>query len=186
MWLVFGRPARLPDASRLQIHGVAASRHRHITAHPRGLKVGAHRVIGLPGGSGIRYIASRPAESPMTDDTILITDLLVRGIIGVNEWEREQPQDILVNVAMRADTRAAAQADDVDRSVNYRTVAKSIIRHVEDSRRLTLEALADDIARLCLAVEMVQEVSVRVEKPGAVRFARSVGVEIRRRREDLA
>lgn len=122
----------------------------------------------------------------MTEDTILITDLLVRGIIGVNDWERGQPQDILINVALRADTRAAARTDDVAHCVNYRTIAKEIIRHVQDASRFTLEALADDLARLCLADDRVEQVTVRVEKPGAVRFARSVGVEIRRRKEDLA
>jgi len=122
----------------------------------------------------------------VTEDVILITDLLVRGIIGVNDWERERPQDILINIALRADTRAAARADDVAHSVNYRTIAKEVIRHVEGAARLTLEALADDLARLCLADDRVAQVTVRVEKPSAVRFARSVGVEILRRREDLA
>jgi len=122
----------------------------------------------------------------VTEDAILIRDLLVRGIVGVNDWEREQPQDILINITLRADTSAAGRSDDLAESVNYRIVAKNIIKHVEDSARFTLEALAQDIARLCLAMDRVEEVRVRVEKPGAVRFARSVGVEIRRRKEDVA
>ncbi len=121
----------------------------------------------------------------LPEDKILINDLLVRGILGVNEWERREKQDILVNLELDADVRAAARHDNVDDSVNYRTVAKQVIEHLESAERLTVEALAEDIARLCLAMSGVSSVRVRVEKPGAVRFARSVGVEIRRRREDF-
>jgi FolB domain-containing protein len=119
------------------------------------------------------------------EDRIFIKDLLLRGIIGINDWEREQQQDILINVAMIADTRAAAESDDIADAVNYRTVSKQIIEHVGSSARYTVEALAADIARLCLEHKGVQAVRVRLEKPGAVRFAASVGVEIERKRADL-
>lgn len=115
-------------------------------------------------------------------DQVIIKDLLVRGIIGINPSERTQPQDILINVVMFADLRAAGASDDIDDCVNYRTVSKKIIAHIEHANRFTVEALAADIAGLCLEDEMVQKVTVRVEKPGAVRFARSVGVEIQRDR----
>lgn len=122
----------------------------------------------------------------MPQDKILINDLHVRGILGVNEWERRQKQDIVLNIELSTDTRKAARNDNVEESVNYRTVAKQVIEHVESSQRLTVEALAEDIARIALAMERVSSVRVRVEKPGAVRFARSVGIEIHRRREDFA
>lgn len=122
----------------------------------------------------------------MPQDKILINDLHVRGILGVNEWERRQKQDIVLNIELSTDTRTAARNDNVEESVNYRTVAKQVIEHVESSQRLTVEALAEDIARIALAMERVSSVRVRVEKPGAVRFARSVGIEIHRRREDFA
>lgn len=122
----------------------------------------------------------------MPQDKILINDLHVRGILGVNEWERRQKQDIVLNIELSTDTRIAARNDNVEESVNYRTVAKQVIEHVESSQRLTVEALAEDIARIALAMERVSSVRVRVEKPGAVRFARSVGIEIHRRREDFA
>jgi FolB domain-containing protein len=120
----------------------------------------------------------------MTEDRIVIRDLLVRGILGINDWEREQPQDILVNLTLFADLRRTGFSDDIADSVNYRTVAKGIISLVESSTRYTVEALATDIAHLCLREPGVVRVRVRVEKPGALRFARSVGVEIERTRED--
>lgn len=122
----------------------------------------------------------------MSEDRIEIRDLLIRGILGVHDWERTTRQDILVNVTMFTDIRAAAAADDLEQSVNYKTAAKDIIAHVESSARFTVEALATDIARICLAMRGVRRVRVRVEKPGAVRFARSVGVEIERQADDFA
>jgi FolB domain-containing protein len=119
------------------------------------------------------------------NDQIHIRDLLIRGILGVNDWEREQPQDILVNLTLTADLRRAGASDDISDTVNYRTVAKKIIAHVEAAQRLTVEALASDIARLCLNEPGVQRVRVRVEKPGALRFARSVGIEIERSTADF-
>jgi FolB domain-containing protein len=121
----------------------------------------------------------------MTEDRIVIKDLLVRGILGINDWEREQPQDILVNLTLFADLRRAGFSDDIADTVNYRTVTKKILAHMETSTRYTVEALATDIARLCLQEAGVTRVRVRLEKPGALRFARSVGVEIERTHEDL-
>jgi len=115
-------------------------------------------------------------------DQIFIKDLLIRGVIGISEREREQPQDILVNVVMSADISAAGKSDNVDESVNYRTVAKKILAHVEKVQRYTVEALATDIAALILEDPKVISVRVKVEKPGAVRFSKSVGVEIERSR----
>jgi len=118
-------------------------------------------------------------------DQILITDLVARGIIGLNDWEREKPQEILINIALFTDIRKAGETDDLAYSVNYRTIAKKAMAHAETAGRLTVEALATDIARLCLEDPGVQKVRVRLEKPGAVRFARAVGVEIERSREDF-
>ena len=94
-------------------------------------------------------------------------------------------QDILINITMTADLRQAAASDDIEHTVNYKTVTKNIIGHVEGNEPFTVEKLADDLARICLAEKGVMKVRVRVEKPGALRFARSVGVEIERGPEDL-
>lgn len=113
-------------------------------------------------------------------DQIFITDLVARGIIGVNDWEREKPQEIRINLVLFADLARAGDTDDLEDSVNYRTVAQKVLAHAETARRLTVEALANDLARLCLEEPGVQKVRVRVEKPHAVRFSSSVGVEIER------
>ena len=79
----------------------------------------------------------------------------------------------------------AGKTDDIQDCVNYRTVAKKALAHAETSHKFTVEALAADLAGLCLEEPGVLKVRVRVEKPGAVRFAKSVGVEIERSKEDL-
>jgi FolB domain-containing protein len=121
----------------------------------------------------------------MTSDRLLIKDLLVRGIVGLNDWEREKKQDILINLTVFVNTRAAAASDDVEDSLNYRTLTKAIIRYVEDSSHYLVEALATAIARIAITEFGAEGVQVRVEKMGALRFARSVGVEIERRHTDF-
>ncbi len=115
-------------------------------------------------------------------DKVIIRNLRARGIIGINPWEREKPQEILINLVLFTDNRAAEASDDIADCVNYRTVAKKVLAHAETAARYTVEALAGDLARLCLEEPGVVRVQVRVEKPGAVRFADSVGVEIERSR----
>jgi len=122
----------------------------------------------------------------MADDKVVVRDLMVRGVIGINDWEREVEQDILVNLTMYTDLRKAGTSDDIEDTVNYRTAAKSVIDHIKSHQPFTVEALAADIARICLAQPNVKRVKVRVEKPGALRFAHSVGVEIEREASDLA
>ena len=116
-------------------------------------------------------------------DKIIISDLLVRGIIGINDSERVNEQDILINITLQTDTREAGLSDTLTDSVNYRTVAKAVIAHAQTAKRFTVEALAEDIAAICLQQPGVLVATVRVEKPGAVRYARSVGVEIERNRK---
>jgi FolB domain-containing protein len=119
-------------------------------------------------------------------DEIIIKDLLLRGIIGLNDWEREKKQDILINLTLFADTRAAGRSDDPADILNYRTITKAIIEYVESSEHYLVEALAAAIARICVVEHNADKVIVRVEKPGALRFASSVGVEIERERADFA
>ena len=118
-------------------------------------------------------------------DQVLIKDLVARGIIGINDWEREKPQEILINIVLFADLKKAGKSDNIKDCVDYSTMAKKIIAHAETAHRLTVEALAADLAHICLEVPGVKKVRLRVEKPGAVRFTRSVGVEIERVKEDL-
>jgi FolB domain-containing protein len=116
-------------------------------------------------------------------DRIHISDLMVRGIVGINPDERVNRQDVLVNVTIWADTRNAARSDDIADAVNYRTISKAIIAHVEEGQPMLVERLVAEIADIVLAAdERIAKTEVRVEKPGALRFARSVGVSIMRSR----
>ncbi len=118
-------------------------------------------------------------------DRILIKDLFLRTIIGINDDERTQRQDVLINLVVETDTQKAGQSDNIDDAVNYRTLTKQIIQLVETSRYLLVEKMAEEIARLCLSDPRVERVNVTVEKPQALRFARSVGVSIERGRDDV-
>ena len=118
-------------------------------------------------------------------DRIFIRDLLVRGIVGIKPDERSNRQDILVNVTMWADTRPAASSDDIADAVNYRTVSKAIIAHIEQSEPFLVERLAEELVRLCFESDgRIEAVELTVEKPGALRFARSVGLTIYRKRAE--
>ena len=117
-------------------------------------------------------------------DKVIIKDLLARGIIGVRDWERKRAQDILINITLYTDTRQAATTDDISHCADYSTISKKVQAHAESAARFTVEALANDLAAICLQENNVFKVTVRVEKPGAVRFAESVGVEIERTNDE--
>jgi D-erythro-7,8-dihydroneopterin triphosphate epimerase len=116
-------------------------------------------------------------------DKLLIRDLQVRCIIGVTEEERREKQDVIVNIALLADLRAPARSDRFEDTIDYRAIKKAVLAAVEESRYHLVEALAQEIADICLETPAVQSVQVTVEKPSALRFARSVGAELTRSRE---
>lgn len=116
-------------------------------------------------------------------DRILISDLAVRCIIGINEDERREKQDVVINLSLFADLAAAGRTDEFADAVDYRAIKKRVLALAEGSRFHLVEALAESIAAACLEQPAVQQVTVRVEKPSALRFARSVGVEITRARD---
>jgi dihydroneopterin aldolase/D-erythro-7,8-dihydroneopterin triphosphate epimerase len=121
-------------------------------------------------------------EDEMTDQ-IQVKDLLLRTIIGINDEERANRQDVLINLRLDVDMRRAGETDDIQYAVNYRTLTKRIIELVEGSHFYLVEKMAAEIAQICLADPGVQRAVVSVEKPGALRFARSVGVTIERSRQ---
>lgn len=119
-----------------------------------------------------------------SEDRIEIKDLLLRCIIGINESERENKQDVLINVALLGDFSQAGASDDIHDTVNYRALTKEIVAAVESSKFFLVEKLGEQIAEICLRDEQVRRVQVSVEKPGALRFARSVGIQIERERRE--
>src|SRR5437867_1436589 len=115
-------------------------------------------------------------------DRILIKDLMLRCILGLSGEERREKQDVLINLILWTDLRPAAVSDSIEDSVDYSALKKRFITLVEGSHYHLAETLADRIANLCLEEPAVQQVQVTLEKPTALRFAHSVGVEIIRSR----
>ena len=119
-------------------------------------------------------------------DKVHVIDLSVSGIIGIKPDERVNPQQVLVNATMWVDTSPAALSDDIADAANYRTITKVMIAHIENGAPMLVERLVQELADLIFATEpRVREVEVRVEKPGALRNARSVGITIHRSRVEL-
>ena len=115
-------------------------------------------------------------------DKVFIKDLRVSGIIGIYEHERGTPQEIMINAVMLTDIRKAAETDEIADCVDYEKVANRIREHAQTVRRMTVEALAEDLAQLCLETPEVRGVTIRVEKTQAIADTGSVGVEISRER----
>ncbi len=115
-------------------------------------------------------------------DRIHIRDLKFRCIIGIGSDERREKQDVVANLTLWADLATACCSDDIDDTVDYKGIKKRILQMAEHSQFFLVEALAQAMANVCLEDKRVQQVQVLVEKPTALRFARTVGVEITRRR----
>jgi len=115
-------------------------------------------------------------------DRIHIRDLMARCILGVTQEERRERQDVCVNIVLYADLRPAALSDRFEDAVDYRAIKKRVLALIEDSSYHLVEALAERIADCCLQTPSVHRVQVTVDKPSALRFSRSVAVEIERSR----
>lgn len=115
-------------------------------------------------------------------DRIYIRDLAMRCIIGIYPDERKEKQDVVFNIVMECDLSKAGRTDQIEDTVNYKSIKKAILKEVESSEYFLVESLAARVASLCLADKRVQSATVTVDKPGALRFARSVAVEITRSR----
>jgi len=113
-------------------------------------------------------------------DRIHIRDLLLRCIVGIYPEERCEKQDVVINITLECDCRPAAASDDIADAVDYKRLKKCVRTLVEGSAFNLIETLADRIARLCLERDGVTRATVTVDKPGALRFARSVAVEVTR------
>ena len=117
-------------------------------------------------------------------DRICIRDLSLRCVIGVFPGERRARQDVIISIALGCDARPAARSDRITDAVDYKAIKKKVIQLVEGSGFHLIETLADRIASVCLEDPKVRSATVTVDKHGALRFARSVGVEITRSRPE--
>ena len=122
----------------------------------------------------------------MLRDTVFVRDLEARAIIGINDWEREKRQAVLIDIEMACDASAAAQDEDIAKAVNYRSVAKAVLKHTETGDYYLVETLGERLAALIMGDFGVPWVRIRIRKPGAVRFSSEVGIEIVRGSRDGA
>ena len=113
-------------------------------------------------------------------DKVFIKDLEVEAVIGVYDWEREVRQLISINLEMNFNTKKAGRSDRIDDALNYKNISKCIIELTESSKNKLIENLAQKIAKTVLSEFPVSSVIVTVEKPGALRGSKSVGVTIKR------
>ncbi len=113
-------------------------------------------------------------------DIVYIRELQVETVIGIYDWEREVRQTVSLDLEMGTDIRAAAATEDIDSTLNYKTVAKRLIAFIGESEFLLVETMAEEIAQIVQAEFNVPWLRLRLSKPGAVRGARDVGVIIER------
>jgi 7,8-dihydroneopterin aldolase/epimerase/oxygenase len=119
-------------------------------------------------------------------DRIFLHGLAVECIIGFIEWERRVKQTVVLDVEMPVDCTRAAQSDDVEDTLDYKKVAKRIIAFVEGSEFKLVETLAHRTALLILHEFGIDWVRLSINKPGAIRHSKDVGVAVLRTRADLA
>ncbi|MCU0935656.1 MAG: dihydroneopterin aldolase [Gammaproteobacteria bacterium] len=117
-------------------------------------------------------------------DTVYIRELRIETVIGIYEWERRVRQSVVLDLEMAADIARAAATDNIADALNYKAVAKRVIAFVEASQFQLVETLAERVAEIVLAEFGVPWLRLRVNKEGALRGARDVGVVIERGRRD--
>jgi len=116
-------------------------------------------------------------------DTIFLSDMRIETTVGIWDWERKIKQTVSIDLEMGADIRRAAASDSIDDTLNYKSVAKRVQQFVGDSGFQLVETMAEKIAETVLAEFDVPWIRVSVNKPGAIRGAKGVGIKIYRRKE---
>jgi dihydroneopterin aldolase len=113
-------------------------------------------------------------------DIVYIRELQVQTVIGIYDWEREVRQAVSLDLEMGTDIREAAATEDIEHTLNYKSVSKRLIAFIEGSEFLLVETMAEEIAQLVMHEFGVRWLRLRLGKPGAIRGARDVGVQIER------
>lgn len=119
-------------------------------------------------------------------DVIFLSGLTTDCIIGIWDWERRVRQKIVIDLEMAADIRRAAASDAIEDTLDYKRVAKRLLAFVGESQFNLVETLTERIAQIVVTEFDVPWVKVRLNKQGAIRGSRDVGILIERRREDYA
>ena len=116
-------------------------------------------------------------------DAIFLNEMRVETIVGIWDWERKTKQIVSIDIEMGADIKKAALTDNIEDTLNYKGVSKRIRKFVEDSDFQLVETMAEKIAEIILVEFNVPWVKIRVNKPGAIRGSKDVGVFITRTQE---
>lgn len=116
-------------------------------------------------------------------DTIFLSDMRIETTVGIWDWERKIKQTVSIDLEMGADIRRAAASDSIDDTLDYKSVAKRVQQFVADSGFQLVETMAEKIAETVLAEFDVPWIRVEVNKPGAIRGAKGVGIKIYRCKE---
>lgn len=120
------------------------------------------------------------SEARAMEDTIFIKDLEVKCLIGIFDWERKKKQKVRINLAFPSNIQKAARRDRIEDATDYKAIAKHTIRFVSESRYFLVETLAEKLAQSLLSKFSLPEVKLTISKPGAIRYAADVGIEITR------
>ncbi|KZY68595.1 D-erythro-7,8-dihydroneopterin triphosphate epimerase [Oleiphilus sp. HI0071] len=123
-------------------------------------------------------IANLQTATRASQAVIHITNLRLRTFIGFNPEEQEKQQDIIINAEIHYPANKLCLNDDVENALNYKNIAKGIIKHVESGRFLLLEKLVSDVLEICHEHEWVSYAKVKIDKPHALRFADSVSLSL--------
>ncbi len=113
-------------------------------------------------------------------DIVYIRELEVETVIGIYDWEREVRQTVSLDLEMGTDIRAAASTEDIEQTLNYKSVSKRLISFISESEFLLVETMAEEISQIVMSEFDVPWLRLRLSKPGAVRGAKDVGVVIER------
>ena len=113
-----------------------------------------------------------------------IRNLRLRTIIGIDDWERTQKQEVIVNVKFKINTEKAIETDNIEHTINYKNLNIKIIDAVESSKFFLLEKLAAFILNKIMEDSKITWAKVTVDKPGSIRFAESVAVECEAERKN--
>ena len=124
-------------------------------------------------------------DTRVTGDRIFLHGLTTECIIGFIDWERRVKQTVVLDIELPVDCRRAAQSDEVSDTLDYKKVAKRVLAFVETSQFQLVETLAHRLALVILAEFELPWVRISLNKPGAIRHSRDVGVVIERTRADL-
>ncbi len=107
---------------------------------------------------------------------IKIENLKLRTIVGIYDWEKEKEQDVIINIEMEFDGTKAIETDNIEDTIDYKTITKQIISMVEGNEFNLIEKIAGEAIKIVMKNNKVERASVRVDKPGALRFTDTVSV----------